>query len=266
MTKIIFGKINEILNSESQRKEFSGIKVIDMHNHSNLSDGRDSVQSFISKAKELNIGACLTDHNEISGSLEVCREILSIPSMELTSCNMHDILAYFNSEKDAKEFYNKKIKNNKIKHGMFKTWQLKLTTPELVEHVNDYNALIALPHPFIHKPKNSYNYFSNKKNSNILKKIDAIEGINGMLNPIRNKMAIGWAEEIHKPIIGSTDCHNIKYLGSVLTGCFAETRTEFIENIRKGNNYVIVNNELGFVSRNMASWNIVRKNINFFRK
>lgn len=259
MNKIIFGEIG-------RKKELEGIKLIDMHNHSTFSDGDNKPEEIISRAKELNIGVCITDHNEIKGSLQICKEVLSIPSTELTSSDSHDFLAYFNSEKDATEFFKKKIEGKKLKTGLFKMWKLNIPNAEMIDILKDYNALIALPHPFTHRPKNSYKYFEKNKNLGVLKKIDAIEGINGMLRPGRNKKAIEWASLINKPIIGGTDSHNMKYLGNIVTGCFAETRTEFIEEIRKGNNYVIVRNEIGFVSRGFAGLNILKNNISLFGK
>lgn len=259
MTKIIFGDI-------SNKKEFEGMKFIDMHNHSILSDGKDSVSSIITSAKKLNIGVCITDHNEIKGSLQICKEVLSIPSIELTSFERYDLLAYFNSEKDASEFHNKKVAGKKVEIGLFNMWRLKWTMEELAEELDKYNALIALPHPYAHRPKNSYVYFSKTSNAHIFKKIDAVEGINGMLKPYRNKMAIKLAEENNKPIIGGTDSHDSKHLGIVLTGCFADTRTEFIESIRKGNNIVNVRKELSFISRNLAGFGILKNNVSLIKK
>lgn len=259
MTKIIFGDI-------SNKKEFEGMKFIDMHNHSNLSDGKDSVSSIISKAKQLNIGVCITDHDEIKGSLQICKEVLSIPSTELTSFERYDLLAYFNSEKDASEFHNKKVAGKKVERRFFNMWRLKWTTAELVDELDKYNTLIALPHPYIHRPKNSHVYFSKLSNAQTFKKIDAIEGINGMLKPALNRRAIELAEKNNKPMIGGTDSHNYKYLGITLTGCFADTRTEFIENIRKGNNIINVRKELNFISRNLAGFGILKNNIKWFKK
>lgn len=254
MTKIIFGDYRG-------KKELEGIKLIDMHVHSNLSDGSNSVDEIISRAKKLNIGACITDHDEIKGSIIACREILSIPSTELTSSEIHDILAYFNSERDANEFFRKNVrrKNNKL----INFWRIELNSAELVERLKDYNAFVVLPHPFVHRPKESYNFFSKDKNKKLLKKIDSIEGVNSFLSHARNKKAIEWAEKISKPIVGGSDCHTIFHMGNVLTGCFAETRTEFLEEIRAGKNYVIVKKEMHLFNRMAEStrtiWNNIKK-------
>lgn len=259
MTKIIYENIID-------KKEFSGMKLIDMHNHSSYSDGNNSIGEIVSRAKELNIGVCITDHNEIKGSLEICKEILSIPSIELTSSNGYDLLAYFYSEKDAKEFFERNINNKIIKKGIIRTWKLNLEVIEFIEKLSDYNSFIALPHPFTHRPKNSYNYYSKKKNEEILKKIDAIEGVNGMLREGRNKSAIKWAESLKKPIIGGTDSHNVRCFGNILTGCFAETRTEFLEEIKRNKNYIIIRKRVGYFERAYENIHILNNNVRLFGK
>jgi hypothetical protein len=57
--KIIFSSPNfEKLNSQ-------GYKCADMHFHSTHSDGAGTVKRILEKAKNLQIGVSITDHNEI---------------------------------------------------------------------------------------------------------------------------------------------------------------------------------------------------------
>jgi len=75
-----------------------GVTYIDMHHHSTVSDGSKSPKEIAQHARSKGIGVCITDHNAIQGSLALCREgIFTIPSIEVTSCNQKDILAYFPS-------------------------------------------------------------------------------------------------------------------------------------------------------------------------
>ena len=61
--------------------------VVDMHFHSNHSDGFNKISSIAARAQELNIGIAITDHNAIQGALEIdnYKDILSIPGIEVTS-------------------------------------------------------------------------------------------------------------------------------------------------------------------------------------
>jgi predicted metal-dependent phosphoesterase TrpH len=263
MTKIIECKNPDYL---LEHPELEGIKLIDMHCHSSVSDAGMHLSEIISKAHELKIGVCITDHNEIKASLLAAKEILSFPSTELTSSDCHDILAYFNDQKDANEFFHKNVKNNKLPEKLINLWKLKLSTAEIIEKLSDYNAVIVIPHPFVSWPKHSQKYFEKPENKKLLNKIDAIEGINGCLVSWRNNRAIKWAAEINKPITGGSDAHDIHFVGNVLTGCFAETRTEFLEEIKAGKNYVIVRKKIGFFEKTLHGGSLISRNINFLKR
>ncbi|HEX5681637.1 MAG TPA: PHP domain-containing protein, partial [Desulfobacterales bacterium] len=71
--------------------------VVDMHFHSDLSDGHDSIAAIARRAAELGIGIAVTDHNSIHGAVEIDRfkEVFSIPGIELTSYEGTHLLVYF---------------------------------------------------------------------------------------------------------------------------------------------------------------------------
>ena len=73
MVKVIF---KEVKDSTEIKKDMA---VVDMHCHTNLSDGRDSADLMIRQAEKLNIGISITDHNRIAASLEACKRIFSVP-------------------------------------------------------------------------------------------------------------------------------------------------------------------------------------------
>ena len=45
--------------------------VVDLHFHTHYSDGLNSVAKIAQRARKLNIGIAITDHNEIRGALEI---------------------------------------------------------------------------------------------------------------------------------------------------------------------------------------------------
>ena len=61
--------------------------VVDLHFHSRYSDGYNSVDKIAQRARELEIGIAITDHNEIKGAVEIERHggILNIPGIEIRS-------------------------------------------------------------------------------------------------------------------------------------------------------------------------------------
>src|SRR3989344_2847961 len=122
-----------------------GYKIADMHIHSNYSpDCGTKVEEIIKIAKRKNIGIAITDHNAIGGSLEASKyDIFLIPGIEITCMEGCHILAYFESIKDLKEFYNKYIKDN-----LYNEMRTKLPVKKLIKISHKYNCILVGAHPF----------------------------------------------------------------------------------------------------------------------
>ena len=86
--------------------------VVDMHFHSHHSDGFNTIHAIVKRARELNIGIAITDHNEIKGAVEIdgYKDILSIPGIEITSAEGTHILIYFYDIESLKVYYENDIK------------------------------------------------------------------------------------------------------------------------------------------------------------
>ena len=82
--------------------------VVDLHFHSHYSDGLNSVTKIAQRARKLNIGIAITDHNEIRGALEMDRheDIFSIPGIEITSSEGSHLLVYFYEIGELQRFYD----------------------------------------------------------------------------------------------------------------------------------------------------------------
>ena len=67
------------------------------HFHSHYSDGYNSVNAIATRARKLNIGVAITDHNEIKGAVELEKYgcVLNIPGIEITSVEGTHLLVYF---------------------------------------------------------------------------------------------------------------------------------------------------------------------------
>ena len=86
-----------------------GFNCVDMHMHSNVSDGINKVETIFKKAKKKGFGVSITDHNEIKGSIKACRQksVMIIPGIEVNTMEGPDDLFYFYNVDELKEFYNK---------------------------------------------------------------------------------------------------------------------------------------------------------------
>ena len=86
----------EIFYKRVKRKIRKKFNVVDIHVHTDYSDGNFSVRELVKKCKRRKIGACVTDHNYIKGSVELCSsDVFSVPSIEVTSRDCMDLLVYF---------------------------------------------------------------------------------------------------------------------------------------------------------------------------
>ena len=85
--------------------------VVDMHFHSELSDGHASIEDIARRALELGIGIAVTDHNAIHGAVEIDRfkNVFSIPGIELTSYEGTHLLVYFYDIKGLLRFYSRHV-------------------------------------------------------------------------------------------------------------------------------------------------------------
>lgn len=146
---------------------------IDMHVHSKHShDSKVQVQDILNRAKELNIGIAITDHNAIEGSLEAGKqnEVLVIPGIEVTTSEFKDILIYFENFNELKDFYNNHVKPFiKLKK---QTSYTKIKMIDLLKSLKEYKCIISIAHPFIVVPKRSFYFVQQHK---YFSYIDAIE-------------------------------------------------------------------------------------------
>ena len=251
--------VNVVFSNPHEYQEIKGMKIVDMHSHTNVSDGLNTAEELIEKAKKLNIGISITDHNEIDSTIKACKTLdFAIPGMEATSSDAIDFLLYFYSYKDLEEFYHKYIKHKHKKARGFDLRKLDMQTEELLEHAKEFNCVISLPHPFTLRPKNSFRYM--KKNPKMIEYINCMEVINSLMNREANEKAIAWAKELNLAATGGSDAHMAKFLGNTVTATDAETVEDFLENILKKKS-IVVGNSLKTFTRIKASISMLRKSI-----
>ncbi|MBN1793009.1 PHP domain-containing protein [Candidatus Woesearchaeota archaeon] len=215
---------------------------IDMHTHTGYShDSNTRVSSLLRTAKKEGIGLAVTDHLQVKGALEACkdRKVFVIPGIEIAAKENKEILLYFYSIKDLLDFHQKNIERrlttHEYKHARFRNTikSLKCTTPmiELLEQADEYNCVKCIPHPFSYLLRNSHKFFSQKDGK--MKLIDAIEVVNSTMSPSRNKKAAKWGMKQKKAFTAGSDAHTAKELGKAMTATRASNIEEFLERIRE---------------------------------
>jgi len=172
--------------------------ILDMHVHTRFSDGKMSIKDVVNVATKKGFGGVIvTDHDTLSGSLALMRyvkekgvEIATFPGVEVSTTEAH-VLIY-----------------NVLKIPKFET------VVELIDEVHDENGIAALAHPF---GKVFLLGYSLVRNSEALRKIDAIECINGRIPMRSNLKALELARKYSKPCIGGSDAHIPEEIGAAYT-------------------------------------------------
>jgi len=189
---------------------------IDLHSHSNYSDGMDNIYKIEEKCKRENIGLMLTDHNEIRGSLKLVArsQIVTLPAIEAGTKEGLEFLIYFRNVHDLEDFYKRAIEPYRRTRFMV---QIDVPAVKLLSIAKEYQCFISLAHPFGFRKKS---LLFHKNNAELLKTvfnhIDSYELYNGNLSEGDNFKALKYFEEANnlKVTIGS-DGHNLNSIGQV---------------------------------------------------
>ncbi|MBW2985183.1 PHP domain-containing protein [Candidatus Woesearchaeota archaeon] len=234
LDNVSFGKPNHYL----LRKQ--GFTLVDMHLHSNYSDGSAKVYSLIKKAKKLGIGLALTDHNEVAGVLKAWKnlsDVLIIPGMEFTCSEGFHVLIYFYSLRELEEFYINHVKKNKSPHPYMLT---KLSFNDLIVCLEKYNYVISAAHPF---SPTRMGLFTNIKRGyiedNVLRDVHSFEVIAGSHSRKMNYNTIKWAWQMNKSVTGGSDAHTLIDIGNTVTYSSGSNVDSFLDNIISKDNFVV---------------------------
>ncbi|MBW2990099.1 PHP domain-containing protein [Candidatus Woesearchaeota archaeon] len=224
--------------------------LVDMHVHSEYShDCNTPVKNLLKKAKELGIGLAITDHARAEGALEACKQkrVLVIPGIEIPSFENKEILLYFYSAKDLKDYYEKYIKNNLVTHKptrsrikkTLRAVRSRMSMQEIINRAHIYKCIKCIPHPYTYLNRNSHLFFARKKRAALLKKIGAVEVLNSDHRRFMNKRALKWALKRNKVFIAGSDTHTLNGLGNAVVVSKAKTVKGFLDSIKNKKSFVI---------------------------
>ena len=188
--------------------------VVDMHFHSELSDGHDSIEDIAQRALELGIGIAVTDHNSIHGAVEIDRfkSVFSIPGIELTSYEGTHLLVYFYDVKSLLRFYSQHVQPFMGAEIMS---SLTLELEEVMQRARQFETVIIFPHPYCGSYTGIHNsYFPEERFEQLLSLADGVEVINSEnLNKWNLRSAL-LGFNLNKGITGGSDGHRLSSDGA----------------------------------------------------
>lgn len=214
--------------------------VVDMHFHSNYSDGIHSIGKIAKRVKELGIGIAVTDHNEIQGAVEIADypDIFSIPGIEITSREGSHLLVYFNDIDTLKQFYKDAVFPFMGSNVMS---SLSLDMEEIILRAKAYSGVIIFPHPYCAAYTGICNLrFPPKQLEQLLAQADGVEGINaGNLKKWNLKGAV-LGFNLGKAITGGSDGHSINHMGKAVSYAICQKNpAAFLNAVKNCENKVV---------------------------
>jgi hypothetical protein len=218
-----------------------GYYPVDMHLHTNHSDGMTKITDLLTYAQKRNLGVAITDHNEISGSLDALSrsfDILVIPGIELETQEGPHLLFYFYSSGDMEDFFK-----------IFSQKRVECT-PGLLQNLPVMECLyLAEPFDCMRIAAHPYGYYGINRGvlkcvekemiPGVINHIEGIEVICGGMIRSLNQKAISYAQNHVIPFTGGSDAHILSDVGNVVTAVQADSTDEFLDGIRKRKNIVI---------------------------
>lgn len=219
-----------------------GISAVDMHCHTNHSDAPVRVPDALRYAAGKGIGIAITDHNQVSGSIEALQKAtttLVIPGIEVSALDGPHILIYFYSAVDLADFYRTSIEKKKQNSPYL---AIRASTSDILEMASDYSCICSAAHPYGYLLFNKgigrcveRNYLPEE----LISRFDAIEVMSGGMPRSENIRAVHMARKYHLGFTGGTDAHLLHDYGRVLTFAFTETVDEFLDAVKDHQNYII---------------------------
>jgi predicted metal-dependent phosphoesterase TrpH len=214
--------------------------VVDLHFHSNYSDGLNSVSKIAQRARSLGIGLAITDHNEIRGALELDlhEDIFSIPGIEITSAEGSHLLVYFYDTEELRRFYELHVVPH-MGYGVMSS--LSLPMAQIIQRARQHECLIIFPHPYCALYTGICNLqFSPGQLEELFHMVDGIEAINASnLNRWNLKCTV-LGFNLGKSMVGGSDGHALNHMGrSVTYAPVSKDRRAFLDALRQQNNQVV---------------------------
>jgi len=195
-----------------------GLVAADMHYHTDHSDSPTTVKSLLKYARKLGAGVAITDHNEVSGSVQALEEaegVMVVPGIEISAADGPHILVYYRDKQSMVEHYKKHVQPFK---GPSPYLAIRMGTQEIAQRAEPYGTVVSAAHP--------YGYLMMNKgvgkcidtgwlDRGVMGALQAVEVISGGLARGLNVKAARLADEWGKGRTAGSDGHLLGDLGTV---------------------------------------------------
>ena len=194
----------------------------DLHFHTRWSDGRASAVDALARARALDIGFAVTDHNVIDGALrawslagdEAPRRV--VPGIEITTLERVHLLIYFRRPEALLRFYERSVGPWRPR-GATATTVLPRSAADLLQDLRRYDHVTSAAHPFALAKNGWLNARAQYGHlAAMLSDLDALEVLNGEELDAANARAMDLSAA--SPKLGATvgsDGHTLGELGNV---------------------------------------------------
>ncbi|MGD9310198.1 MAG: PHP domain-containing protein [Desulfosarcina sp.] len=223
--------LNRIQFSEPDLNALSSdYTMVDLHFHSKISDGADTVADIARRARQLGIGIALTDHNAIEGAVKLAeyKDVFSIPGIEVTSREGTHVLVYFYHVNDLKAFYAAHI----VPHmGSTVMSSIDLDVEAIIRCARKYKSVVIFPHPYSAAYTGICNHtHTDAQVDRLLKLADGVEVINSENLKRWNLKSALLGFNLDRAITGGSDGHSLAQMGSVVTYALCDrNRSAFLD-------------------------------------
>jgi hypothetical protein len=233
------------------------LNFVDMHHHSRVSDGAYPPEILAKIALKNGRGLCITDHNQISGSLFLARqkEVFTVPSIEVTSRDAKDILAYFYRPNDLVAFWECVVRRNIRNNAIFNLNRTAIGTIELIEKISGFGGIPVLAHPFELLAKNSSHLFSDK---DVMGKVAGIELLTFISRGIGGREII---EKLGKPMTAGSDSHTASFFNA-MTASHSFDVDGFLEDILQKKSLIYHSKDWNAAGRILCRLVAIKNNLN----
>jgi len=240
-----------------------GYSAVDMHYHTDHSDGAPSIRDVLKHAWKRGCGVAITDHNTVSGvreAIDADTGVMIVPGIEVSSSDGPHILLYFYTIEDLEHFYRRHIHDNKRKSPYLATY---LDSEAIIERSREYECLRSAAHPY------GYLMFNkgvqrcidrNYLHPSFIEEFDAIEIICGGMSRDLNMKAVELSEENRMGRTAGTDGHLLNDLGTVVTCSKSQDVDGFLQDIIKRRN-IVVGKEKGALAKGATGAALMAKYI-----
>ncbi|MBS3733216.1 MAG: hypothetical protein KGY42_09930 [Desulfobacterales bacterium] len=235
--------------------------VVDMHFHSRYSDGFNDIPAIAERARRLNIGIAVTDHNAIEGAVRIAeyKDVFSIPGIEITSREGAHLLVYCETIDELVRFFDTELTPYLGKEVMSSSG---LSMEALMASARHYRSLVVFPHPYCAMFTGVCNpVFSRARQNLLLSLADGIEVINAGNVHRWNRKSTELGFNLDTGLTGGSDGHNLFQMGRSVTCCVSgKTPASFLDAVRN-NRTRVVGKEVNLLRKMTSNSMKIRTNL-----